>query len=74
MSSDLLPLGCKGMMMMMMVVVVMVLMMMVVVMMMVKIMMMMMMKMMKIIRMVDFAPFLVDLTTQKCGLNNLVLT
>ena len=29
---------------------------------------------MMIIRMVDFAPSLVDLTTQKCGLNNLVLT
>ena len=29
--------------------------------------------MMMVIRMVDFAPFLVDLT-QKCGLNNLVLT
>ena len=31
------------------------------------------MTMMMIIWMVDFAPFLVDLT-QKCGLNNLVLT
>jgi len=29
---------------------------------------------MRIKRMVDFAPFLVDLTTQKCGLNNSVLT
>ena len=34
----------------------------------------MMMMMMMIIRMVDFTPSLVDLTTQKCGLNNLVLT
>ena len=32
---------------------------------------MMMTMMMIIIRMVDFAPFLVDLTTQKCGLDNL---
>ena len=32
------------------------------------------MMMMMIIRMVDFAPFLVDFTTQKYGLNNLVLT
>lgn len=28
------------------------------------------MMMMMTIRMVDFAPFLVDLTTQKCGLND----